>query len=384
MLLLAGALLVAGCADFPEAGQTDDWREKPEFGFEAGPQPQVPGGPGGPGGPGIPGLPGEPPPTGPPRPPEGCKDFDLRVIATCLEPVTAIAGLPSGTAAIVAERTTGRLLRVEVGAEPVEIARLQVDPTGGGGVTGLALSPSYAEDELIYAYVTTPTDNRVVRIAPGDTAKPVLTGIPRGQTGNGGGLAKDPKGALLVVTGDAGNPLAAADPNSLAGKVLRINSFGAAPADNPTRGSLVVSSGLHQPVGLCVDAVTGATWVTERGANVDALYRIRFGEPVGPADWTWPQRPEVAGCVVENGLLGVALTKEQSVFNLSMTPDGSFTGRPVVTLKDTFGRLHGAAPAGNGLWWLSTVNKDGGAPVSSDDRILLVAPQVGGPGGDID
>lgn len=381
--LLAGALVAAGCAKFPEAGQ-DDWREKPEFDVEAGPQPQVPNVPGDPNLPRDPGVPGQPPPSGPPRPPEGCRDFDPRVVATCLEPVSAIAALPSSAAAIVAERTTGRLLRVEQGTPAVEIARLAVDPTGDGGVTGLALSPSYAEDELIYAYVTTPTDNRVVRIAPGDTAKPVLTGIPRGPTGNGGGLATDPKGALLVVTGDAGNPLVAADPASLAGKVLRITGFGGPAPDNPTPGSAVLSSGLHRPVGVCVDQISATTWVTERAPDRDALYLIRPGEPVSSPDWTWPQRPDVAGCIAANGMVAVALAKEASIFVLRNGPDGGFTGKPEIVLKDVFGRYHGAAPAPNGLWWFGTVNKAGGKPVSSDDRVVLVAPPVGGGGGGVD
>src|SRR5262249_8277036 len=152
----------------------------------------------------------------------------------------------------------------------VEIARLPVDPASGGGVTGLALSPSYAQDELIYAYVTTPTDNPGLRIAPRDQPKTVLAGTPPRRTGNRGGPAPDPKGAPLVVTGDAGNPLAATDPASLAGKVLRINGFGAAAPDNPTPGSRTISSGLHQPAGLCIDQVSGVAWVTERSTDQPA------------------------------------------------------------------------------------------------------------------
>ena len=33
----------------------------------------------------------------------------------------------------------------------------------------------------MYAYISTPTDNRVVRIADGDVPKPILTGIPEGR-----------------------------------------------------------------------------------------------------------------------------------------------------------------------------------------------------------
>ncbi|MFC5112312.1 hypothetical protein [Kibdelosporangium philippinense] len=43
---------------------------------------------------------------------------------------------------------------------------IPVDGTTDGGLTWVALSPTYTEDQLIYAYITTPTDNRVVRSSP--------------------------------------------------------------------------------------------------------------------------------------------------------------------------------------------------------------------------
>jgi glucose/arabinose dehydrogenase len=373
------AALVAGCASFPDAGQRE-WRDKPELDVAAGPQPQVPGGPQ------RAPQPGQPPgqePSGPPAQPQGCHDPDPQVIATCLDSVTAIAVLPGGLAALVAERSTGRLLRVEQGSEPVEIARLPVDPLAAdGGVTGLTLSPSYHEDELIYAYVTTATDNQVLRIAPGgDPPKAVLTGIPRGATGNGGALAADGRGALLVATGDGGVPAAAADHASLAGKVLRIDAFGAAAKDNPDPATRVVSSGLHNPGGLCVDPVDGTTWVTDRPGQRDALFRVQLGKPLDAAAWTWPDRPGVAGCAAAPGLVAVSLTLGASLFVLRPGPDGVFTGKPEATLKNTYGRLHAAALGPDGLLWLGTVNRAGGAPVSSDDRVIRIQPPSAGGGG---
>ena len=50
----------------------------------------------------------------------------------------------------------------------------------------IVLSPTYSQDRLMYAYVSTPTDNRVIRIADGDVPKPILTGIPKGATGQHG------------------------------------------------------------------------------------------------------------------------------------------------------------------------------------------------------
>ena len=84
------------------------------------------------------------------------------------------------------------------------VTTIPVDATGGGGLTGLVLSPAYAEDQLVYAYITTPTDNRVVKLAAGEPPKPVLVGIPRGAQHNAGALGVDSDGLLLVATGDTG------------------------------------------------------------------------------------------------------------------------------------------------------------------------------------
>ena len=64
----------------------------------------------------------------------------------------------------------------------------------------------------MYAYVSTPTDNRVIRIADGDVPKPILTGIPKGATGNMGSLIFTSPTTLVVQTGDAGDPAAGGRP----------------------------------------------------------------------------------------------------------------------------------------------------------------------------
>ena len=78
----------------------------------------------------------------------------------------------------------------------------------GGGLLDVVLSPTYPQDRLMYAYVSTPTDNRVIRIADGDVPKPILTGIPKGPTNNAGALKFASPTTLMVLTGDAGNPAA--------------------------------------------------------------------------------------------------------------------------------------------------------------------------------
>ena len=364
---LALVLALAGCATFPDEGPRD-WREKTENAGELG---------------GPPVVPEQEEPSPPPGPeqntdpsaaptPSGCTDPDPQVVATCLDPVAAVAVLPDARSALVAERG-GRVLRVQRGVNPTLVATVPVDTTGGGGLTGLVLSPGYAEDRLVYAYATTPTDNRVLRLAPGEDPKPVLTGIPRGPRDNGGALATDGKDALFVATGSAGtNP----DDKSLAGKLLRVDTLGRPARDNPDPASPIFSSGLRAPGGVCTGG--GAVWVTDHGPQRDVLYRAGPGA-LGEPGWTWTDRPGVGGCAAQQGLLLVALSTGRAVFVLRPDPaTGAFTGDPETLLPNRYGRLTAAAGAPDGLLWVSTANKGGGKTVPSDDRVIRIQPPSSG------
>jgi glucose/arabinose dehydrogenase len=368
--LAALGVLLAGCATFPDDGPRD-WQPRIEGVGELGGPPAIAQ----PSAPDSPPSGGGPPPGATPAPPSGCVDPDPQVVATCLNPVGAIAVLPDAESALVGERTTGRVLQVTKGRPAVLLTIIPVDGTGGGGLTGLVLSPSYAEDQLLYAYITTATDNRVVRIARGEPAKPVLVGIPRGPVDNAGALAVDVDGSLLVATGDAGGDPKV--PGSLAGKVLRVDTLGRPGKGNPTAGSPVLSSGLHAPGGICVDPQSSLTWITDRAGTRDVLHKLVPGALPAPA-WTWPERPGVAGCMAAPGVVTIAESTGAALFVLHPGKDGTFTGDPEKLLVDTYGRFSAAALASDGLLWLGTVNKTGGKPVPSDDRVIRIQPPAGG------
>lgn len=363
--LAAGLLGVtlAGCATFPDNGPRE-WQEQLEGAGELGGIPRVPDT----ADPRLSPPTGESaPPTTPPAEPSPCDDPDPAVVETCLDPVGAIAVLPDGVSALVAERATGRVLRVEQGTDPELVSTVEVDPTGGGGLTGLVLSPNFAEDGLVYAYATTAQDNRLLLIAGDEPPKPLLTGIPRGATNNGGALAVDVDGSLLVATGDAGG---GADPASLAGKVLRVDTRGRPAAGNPDPASPVLSSGLTAPGGLCVDARRTTAWVTDARASLDALHLVVPGELADPA-WRWPERPGAAGCTAQDGVVAVAQSGSTSLFVLRSGPVGpSFVDAPEVLLVGMYGRLAAAAVGPDGAIWMGTVNRNGGSPVVTDDRVI--------------
>lgn len=368
--LAAGLLVVglAGCATFPDNGPRE-WQEQLEGDGELGGIPRVPDdtAPGGP-----PATGEQSPQAGAPPEPAPCDDPDPAVVETCLDPVGAIAVLPDGVSALVAERATGRVLRVARDTDPVLVATVAVDASAGGGLTGLVLSPAYAEDRLVYAYASTPQDNRVVRIADGEPPEPVLTGIPRGPVHNGGALAVDVDGSLLVATGDAGGT----GPGSLAGKLLRVDTFGRPAAGNPDPASPVLSSGLTDPGGICVNTATTAAWVTDRPGTQDVLHQIVPG-PLGPPAWSWPDRPGVAGCTAQQDVVAVAQAGAAALFVLRTDPAGAVTATET-QLAGVYGRLAAATLGPDGLIWLGTVNRAGGVPVPSDDRVLVLPPVASG------
>jgi hypothetical protein len=164
-----------------------------------------------------------------------------RSLAQGLRVPWGIAFLPSGRA-LVSERDTGRVLEVRprggyrvAGQVPGVVST--VTQGGENGLLGLALHPDFARNRWVYAYLSTASDNRVVRMRYDDgqlgAPEVVLPGIARSLHHDGGALAFGRDGLLYVSTGDAEHPHRAQDPQSLSGKVLRITDAGGVPAGNP-------------------------------------------------------------------------------------------------------------------------------------------------------
>jgi glucose/arabinose dehydrogenase len=333
------------------------------------------------------------------------------VIATCLDAPWGLAVLPGGQSALVGERTTGKILKVTAGKEPELVARVTgLDTAGGGGLLGLALSPYYTEDSLIYAYVTTRTDNRIVRIAPGQKPKAIFTGIPAGDVHNGGPIAFGADDLLYVATGDAGDPAAPAEPGSLAGKVLRLDAYGkpagagsadgtesggsGAPSTADTPGTTtrpaVYASGFTDPTGICPLPGQRIGTVDHR-ATGDLLIPVASGRDyTHPAsgDTLWVYQAGDGGavdCAVSNGYLMASSLDAKKVTSIQMTPTGGFTGSPNDVARNEFGRLRTIVTGQDDLVWLTTSNKDGhGKPIPSDDRVVVLPAGGGGGSGGVD
>ncbi|MEO3779819.1 PQQ-dependent sugar dehydrogenase [Micromonospora sp. B11E3] len=127
-----------------------------------------------------------------------------------------LAYLPSGDA-LVAERNTGRVLRLSPGGgDPRQVYEVPGVMAGGeGGLLGLAVPPSFAGDNLIYAYFTAEQDNRIVRFRlDGGRPEVIFDGIAKASYHNGGRIAFGPDGMLYVGTGDAGETQRSQDPRA--------------------------------------------------------------------------------------------------------------------------------------------------------------------------
>jgi glucose/arabinose dehydrogenase len=328
--------------------------------------------------------------------PDGPQDTGGRprvvgTVATGLAAPWGVTFLPDGSA-LVGERDTTRVVAVEDG-QVRTVGRVDgVTPRGEAGLLGLAASPSYARDGLVYAYLSTAEDNRVVTMAYDGQRlgppEPVLTGIPNGFIHDGGRLLFAPDGTLFVSTGETGDDRLAQDPDSLGGKVLRITPDGRPAPGNPDPGSPVWTLGHRNVQGLAFDG-DGQLWATEFGQDTwDELNRIdrgsNYGWPlvegrgdqpgyVDPVVQWRPSEASPSGLAYLDGSLWAGALRGGRLWQVPVTADG--TGRPRGWFVGDYGRLRTVVAAPDGNLWVTTSNRDGrGTPGPGDDRILVVDP----------
>lgn len=314
-------------------------------------------------------------PSQKPKFPGPCVDMDRAVTATCLDTPTTVIPTDTAEHSIVAQRN-GLITYTTTDQPSREMLRLEVDTSGDGGLASIALSPTYDEDRLIFALISTPTDNRVVRVAQGDVPKVIFTGIPKGRTGNMGSLLWTRQG-LVVASGNAGDPAAAADPNSLAGKVFLLEGHG---ASQPATARVLANNGGVRS-SLCKqwgDSDAPLYVADDNGRSGDTL---RVVYPARPAEtvWTWADRPGALGCGVAGDWVGVSQRGADNVYWVKIKPGSATAEQDPVRMSveqgrtfGSFGRIGGGSDPTTVL--AGTINKSVGAPSPTDDRVVLLTP----------
>jgi glucose/arabinose dehydrogenase len=197
----------------------------------------------------------------------------------------------------------GRLL-----PEPYLDIRRRVAAGGERGLLGLAFSPRFAADGLLFVDYTDVDGDTVVsefrapdpaadRVDPASERILLRIDQPFGNH-NGGALAAGPDGMLWIATGDGGS---GGDPlkngqmlDTLLGKLLRIDPRPAAgapygiPADNPFVAqdgarAEIWAYGLRNPWRFSFDRATGDLWIGDVGQNaIEEIDRWPAGSPAGP------------------------------------------------------------------------------------------------------
>ncbi|MCC6193449.1 MAG: PQQ-dependent sugar dehydrogenase [Burkholderiales bacterium] len=194
-----------------------------------------------------------------------------------------LAFLPDGRM-LVTERSGQLLLVDKDGKSRRPVSGVPKVRTGGqGGLLGIALSPSFARDRLVYLSFSEAGEGgagtAVARGALNDAALTSVEVIWR-QTPKVGGnnhwgsrlvFARD--GSLFVTTGDRYSERERAqDLSTTLGKVIRINPDGSIPKDNPFVGRAgakpeIWSYGHRNLQGAALNPATGQLWTVEHGAR---------------------------------------------------------------------------------------------------------------------
>ncbi|MGW2648257.1 PQQ-dependent sugar dehydrogenase [Streptomyces sp. NPDC001393] len=322
----------------------------------------------------------------------------LRTVAEGLRTPWGLAPLPGG-GLLVSSRDDGTITRIdEKTGRRTELGTVSgVSPAGEGGLLGIALSPDYAADHMIYAYFTSASDNRVVRVLYDERKPPgeqlgapdtVFKGIPKGQVHNGGRIAFGPDGMLYAGTGESGERGLAQDRKSLGGKILRLTPEGEPAPGNPFPGSPVYSYGHRNVQGLAWDD-RQRLFASEFGQDTwDELNAIKPGGNYG-----WPkaegrsanaafQNPiaqwhtddaSPSGIAYVKGVIWMAGLKGQRLWRIPLKGT-EVSAAPQAFLTGEYGRLRTVVAAGGDRVWLVTSNTDGrGRPKQGDDRVLEVA-----------
>ncbi|MBC8125542.1 MAG: PQQ-dependent sugar dehydrogenase, partial [Gloeobacteraceae cyanobacterium ES-bin-144] len=171
--------------------------------------------------------------------------------------------------------------------------------SGEQGLGGLAIHPTTGDVYVAALYENSGTGNnpRIVKLTSSDGGRTsngrsvILNMAPevQGQSHFCANLTFGPDGKLYLHNGDGFDAATALDLNQFRGKVLRFNSDGSAPSDNPfynvgngiTATDYIFAYGLRNPFGGAWRATDGQHYSVENGPDCDRFAKITSGTSYG-------------------------------------------------------------------------------------------------------
>lgn len=320
----------------------------------------------------------------------------------------------SPTRMLITERP-GRIRVIENGQLKNEslIQFPEVSSRSEEGHMGLVADPNYEINRYLYtslAYVKNGSIVvKIVRLIDEQDSITVdsvlLDNIPADTNHAGNRLLFGPDQKLYITTGDATERNLAQNMDSLAGKILRINSDGSIPEDNPFPNSPIFGLGHRNPQGIAFHPQTQELYSTEHGPSLfdgppggDEVNHIiaggNYGWPlvshektrqgmvsplvvytpaVAPASlmiYSGSQFPQFKHNLFFGGLRGTGIYR---VTVDETNPDTVISKEKLSDIN--FGRIREIVEGPDGYIYFSTSNRDGrGNPEDGDDKILRIIP----------
>jgi glucose/arabinose dehydrogenase len=222
-------------------------------------------------------------------------------VASGLSVPTAMAFAPDGRLFVCEQ--TGSLRVIKNGSLlPTAFLTVTTDSSGERGLLGVAFDPDFGvTNSFVYIYYTVPSvpaHNRVSRFtANGDVAASGsevvlldLNPLSSATNHNGGATHFGPDKKLYVAVGENANGANSQSLGTLLGKMLRMNSDGSIPTDNPFYNTatgnnrLIWAWGLRNPFTFSFQPGTGRLFINDVGQS--SWEEIDDG--IAGANYGWP------------------------------------------------------------------------------------------------
>ena len=214
--------------------------------------------------------------------PAATEPYRVEVVATGLQQPWALEFLGDGRMLITERPGRMRIVAADGGVSAPLAGVPAVVFQGQGGLLDVALAPDFTTTRRVFwTYAEPRTGGAATAVASGvlsanSTALTEVRVIFRqepafsSEAHYGSRLVFDRDGRLFVTTGDRGQYGPAQDGGNTVGKVLRINTDGSIPADNPFVGqtgtqAAIWSLGHRNMQGAVLHPDTGRLWTVEHG-----------------------------------------------------------------------------------------------------------------------